>query len=75
MVEPPIVDLIGRNYALLRRAAATWAYTSLLSDAAEEAILEASAAQFRARDLLCRRQAAAPLNRSGTPNRSPRISG
>jgi len=47
--------LIGRNRALLRRAAGTWVYSGLLFDEAAETVLRAYAAQLRARQLLLRR--------------------
>jgi hypothetical protein len=48
--------LIGRNRALLRRAAATWGYSALVFDATAETILMAHAAQLRAQHLLLRAQ-------------------
>jgi hypothetical protein len=47
--------LIGRNRALLRRAAGTCVYSELLFDEAAEAVLMAHVAQLRARNLLLRR--------------------
>jgi hypothetical protein len=47
--------LIGRNRALLRRAAGTWVYSELLFEEAAEAVLMAYVAQLRARHLLLRR--------------------
>jgi hypothetical protein len=44
--------LIGRSPALLRRAAATWAYSALVSGATVETILRACRAQLRAERLL-----------------------
>jgi hypothetical protein len=46
--------LIGRNRALLRRAAGAWVYSELLFDEAAEAVLMAHVAQLRARHLLLR---------------------
>ena len=47
--------LIGRNRALLLRAAGTWVYSELLFEEAAEAVLMAYVAQLRARHLLLRR--------------------
>jgi hypothetical protein len=44
--------LTGRNHALLRRAAGTWAYSALVFDETAETVLIAYAAQPRARHLL-----------------------
>jgi hypothetical protein len=43
--------LIGRNHALLRRAAGTWAYSALVFDATAETVLIAHMSQLRARHL------------------------
>jgi hypothetical protein len=43
--------LTGRNHALLRRAAGTWAYSALVFDETAETVLIAYAAQLRARHL------------------------
>jgi hypothetical protein len=48
--------LTGRNHALLRRAAGTWAYSALVFDEASETVLIAYAAQLRARHLLLLRR-------------------
>jgi hypothetical protein len=48
--------LIGRNHALLRRAAATWAYSALIFDATAETTLMAHVAQLSARHSLLRAQ-------------------
>jgi hypothetical protein len=48
--------LIGRNRALLLRAAATWGYSALVFDATAETILMAHAAQLRAQHLVLRAQ-------------------
>ena len=57
--------LIGRNRALLRRAAGTWVYSELLFDEAAEAVLMAYVAQLRARNLLLRRP---PQRQNDGPN-------
>jgi hypothetical protein len=51
-----IEALIGRNRALLRRAAATWDYSAVVFDATVETILMAYAARLRAQHLLLRRR-------------------
>ena len=43
--------LIGRNHALLRRAAATWVYSRLVCGETVETILRAYKAQLRAQRL------------------------
>ena len=48
--------LTGRNHALLRRAAGTWAYSALVFDETAETVLIAYAAQLRARHLLLPRR-------------------
>jgi hypothetical protein len=52
MAEARTETLIGRNRALLRRAAATWDYSAVVFDATVETILMAYAAQLRAQHLL-----------------------
>jgi len=59
-------ELIRRNHALLRRAAATRAYALLVVDAAAETRLEATIAQLRAQHLLRRRRVAVLLNGRAT---------
>lgn len=63
---PPCNDLIHRNRALLRRAAASRTYAALLREEAVEAVLTAKLAQLRAW-LLVRRREAPP---SAPPSRS-----
>lgn len=57
--------LIGRNRALLRRAAATWDYSALVLDETVETILMAHAARLRAQHLLLRRRM---QHHNGGPN-------
>ena len=59
-------ELIRRNHALLWRAAATRAYSSLVFDEAAETVLMAYVAKLRARDLLRRRRVAVLLNFGAT---------
>jgi hypothetical protein len=50
-------DLIGRNRALLTRAAATWAYAAVLFEETAETVLTAHLTQLRAWLLVRRRRA------------------
>jgi hypothetical protein len=60
--------LIGRNRALLRRAAGTWAYSALVIDETAETVLMACVAQLRARHLLLRKRMQRHDGGPGTPD-------